>query len=158
VLGPGSLYTSVIASLLAAGTAEALASSRATRVLVVNLFTQPGETDDHDAADHVRAVQEHLGPIVDVALVHQRPFPARLVAAYAARGARPVSCSREAGAALGVDSWTADVVARGQKARHDAPKLGRALLALAGAAGARQESLTRRRAPAWRAPGPGPPR
>jgi uncharacterized cofD-like protein len=129
VFGPGSLYTSVIASLLGEGMAAALAACRGWRVLVVNLFTQPGETDGYDACDHVRALQQHFGPVVDAAVVHARPLPPRMVAAYASRGARVVAYSRDALARLGVTTFEADLLAASSatRARHDPAKLGRAL-------------------------------
>lgn len=130
VLGPGSLYSSVIASLLGRGMAEALRASRALRVMVVNLFTEPGESDGHDVADHVRAVLDHAGPVVDVALVHGKPLPRALVRRYAARGARPVALAREALAGLGTALWMADLLAPGGMARHDPAKLAGALLDL----------------------------
>ncbi|RUA15739.1 MAG: hypothetical protein DSY55_05670 [Clostridia bacterium] len=61
VAGPGSLYTSVIPNLLVPGIAEALRASRALKVYVCNIATQPGETDGYDVADHVRALAEHAG-------------------------------------------------------------------------------------------------
>ncbi len=131
VLGPGSLYSSILASLLAGGMAEALRETAATRVLVVNLFTQPGETDGYTAADHVRAVTRHLGDVVDVALVQRPPLPAELVAAQAARGARPVALDREALEALGAVARTADLLAPGGVPRHDPQKVARALLDIA---------------------------
>jgi len=129
VFGPGSLYTSVIASLLGAGMEAALEACRGWRVLVVNLFTQPGETDGHDAADHVRALQRHFGPVVDAALIHSRPLPRRMVAAYAAQGARVVRCDRAALASLGVRIIEADLLddSNPVRARHDPRKLGKAL-------------------------------
>ncbi len=130
VLGPGSLYSSIIAGLLPVGTAQALAACRGRRVLVVNLFTQPGETDGYDAADHVRAIRQHVGPVVDAALVHGRPLPERLVSAYAAEGARPVRCDPEALAGLGVATLRADLIAPGEKARHDPRMLAEALLGI----------------------------
>ena len=91
VLGPGSLYSSVLAEPARGGDgAEALSGPRATRVRVANLFTQPGETDGYDVADHVCAIQRHLGDVVDVVLLHERPLPAEMVAHEAARGSRPV--------------------------------------------------------------------
>jgi len=127
VLGPGSLYTSVIASLLSGEMAAALASCRGWRVLVLNLFTQPGETDGYDAADHVRAIQRHFGPVVDAVLVHARPLPQRVACSYACKGAEPVSCDRDALAALGATTFAADLLAPGPRARHDAGRLGKAL-------------------------------
>jgi uncharacterized cofD-like protein len=132
VLGPGSLYSSVVATLLCEGIGEALAASPAERVLVVNLFTEPGETDGYAASDHVRAVEHHLGRVVDAVLVHARPLPAPLVEAYAARGSRPVTVDGEGLRALGVDVFEADLLAAGGSARHDPARLAAALLELAG--------------------------
>ncbi len=131
VLGPGSLYSSVIASLLVGGMAQALEACCGARVLVVNFFTQPGETDGYDAADHVRAVERHAGRVVDAALIHGLALPKRLTEAYAERGARPVAVDRRALAALGVVPVRADLLAPGGVARHDPAKLARVLLDLA---------------------------
>jgi uncharacterized cofD-like protein len=130
VLGPGSLYSSVLAGLLVPGIPDALRCTGATRVLVVNLFTQAGETDGYDAADHVRAVQRHLGDVVDVALAHRPPLPAEVVAAYAAEGAEPVRVEREAIDAAGAVPVITDLVSQGERGRHDPAKLSRALLAI----------------------------
>lgn len=131
VLGPGSLYSSVLASLLARGIPEALRATSATRVLAVNLFTQPGETDGYGAADHVRAVLRHLGDVVDVALVHRLPVPASAAEAYAARGSAPVAVDRAEIEALGVVPYVADLLAPCDLGRHHPQKLARALLAIA---------------------------
>jgi uncharacterized cofD-like protein len=61
VLGPGSLYTSVLPNLLVAGVADAIRRSAAIKILVCNLMTQPGETDRFSASDHLRAVEIYLG-------------------------------------------------------------------------------------------------
>jgi uncharacterized cofD-like protein len=131
VLGPGSLYSSVLASLLARGVREALRTTSATRVLVVNLFTEAGETDGYAAADHVRAVQRHLGDVVDVALVHRPPVPAALAEAHASEGGRPVEVDRDELERLGVATRAADLLAPGGVGRHEPQKLALALLALA---------------------------
>ena len=59
ILGPGSLYTSIIPNLLVRGVAHAIRRSRAKCVYIANLMTQPGETDGYSVADHVRAIYEH---------------------------------------------------------------------------------------------------
>jgi uncharacterized cofD-like protein len=127
VLGPGSLYSSVIAPLLAAGMADALRRCRGTRVLAVNLSTEPGETDGYTAADHVRAVQRHVGRVVDVAVIHRgssrRWWPED--------AARPVTVDPERIAELGVVPFAADVVEAGDPPRHDARKLAAVLLGFA---------------------------
>ncbi|HEU4383095.1 MAG TPA: gluconeogenesis factor YvcK family protein [Anaeromyxobacteraceae bacterium] len=130
VLGPGSLYSSVIACLLGDGMAEALRRSSALKVMVVNLFTQPGETDGYDAAEHVRAVVQHAGPVVDLALGNDAPLPPPMLERYAAEGARPVAFDREALNDLGVGALTANLLAPGDLARHDPGKLGEVLLEL----------------------------
>jgi len=138
VLGPGSLYSSVIASALAGGLREALRATSAVRVLVVNLFTQPGESDGHDAAAHVRAVRRHLGDVLDAALVHRGAVPPAARAAYAARGQEPVAVDRAAIEAEGVVPFQADLLGQGPEGdpcRHDPVKLARALLALSRARG-----------------------
>jgi uncharacterized cofD-like protein len=131
VLGPGSLYSSVLASVVPRGLPEALRATAATRVLVVNLVTQPGETDGYTAADHVRAVQRHLGDVVDVALLQRGPLPAELVAAHAAQGSTPVEIDRAEVEALGAVPVVLDLLAPGHVARHDPNKLARALLGIA---------------------------
>ena len=131
VLGPGSLYSSVLASVAGRGMREALRDTAATRVLVVNLVTQPGETDGYRASDHVRAARDHLGDAIDVALVHRGPLPPALVAAHAREGARPVEVDRADVEALGAVPVVTDLLAPGPAARHDPTKLARALLAIA---------------------------
>ncbi|MGZ3460989.1 MAG: gluconeogenesis factor YvcK family protein, partial [Archangium sp.] len=75
-IGPGSLYSSVMPNLLVDGVAQALCETRALKVMVANLMTQPGETDGMDCLDHVRAVRDHVGPVVDVVLVNcAKPSP-----------------------------------------------------------------------------------
>jgi uncharacterized cofD-like protein len=125
VFGPGSLYSSVVAPLLAGGMAEALRRCRGTRVLAVNLLTEPGETDGYTAADHVRAVQRHAGGVVDVALVHARP------PRPPPGGARPVVLDQAAVTELGVMPFAADLVEAEDPARHDPAKLARVLLGFA---------------------------
>jgi uncharacterized cofD-like protein len=65
-MGPGSVFTSVIPNLLVREIAAAVASSKALKVYVCNVMTQPGETDGFAASDHVKAIQEH---------VHQHELP-----------------------------------------------------------------------------------
>src|SRR5919197_1480772 len=72
VLGPGSLYTSVLPNLLVEGIAQAVQASRALKVYVCNVATECGETDHFGVADHVQALYRHLGPgLIDVVLVNR---------------------------------------------------------------------------------------
>ncbi|MDP8952079.1 MAG: YvcK family protein, partial [Actinomycetota bacterium] len=90
VLSSGSLFTSTIPSLLGGGVREALASFPGPILYVANVMTQPGETDGYAVSDHLRAIAEHVGPIVTDVLVHAGPLSTELVERYAAEGAAPV--------------------------------------------------------------------
>jgi uncharacterized cofD-like protein len=129
-LGPGSLYSSVLPNLLVEGVAEALRTTRARRVLVANLMTEPGETGGMGAVDHVQAVLEHAGPVVDVALLNSEPLDATRLRRYARSGAEPVSTDLERIRSLGVVPVEADLLKSGLRLRHDARKLGKALLSV----------------------------
>ncbi|HEY8449861.1 MAG TPA: gluconeogenesis factor YvcK family protein [Bacillota bacterium] len=131
VIGPGSLYTSVLPNLLIPALAEGVRKSRALKVYVVNVMTQPGETDGFSAADHVRALLDHAGPgIVQYALVNTGGAGEARVAAYRAQGALPVRADLGAIRHLGVVPVAADVIADGDLVRHDPERLATALLRL----------------------------
>jgi uncharacterized cofD-like protein len=119
VLGPGSLFTSVLAAVLVPGIAAAV--QRAPRVaLVLNVAQQIGETAGLDAAGHVRALLEHVpGLRLDAVLAHDGAAPGV---------ARPVSIDEKALIALRAPLVRADLVAGG--ARHDSQKLAAALKGL----------------------------
>ncbi len=129
VLGPGSLYTSVLPNLLVDGIDEAIRWSRGTTVYVCNVATQHGETDHFDVADHVQEVVRYLGDgELDYALVNSNPAPATAirpewqVEAIAYNGADRTA---------GVEIIARDVVNDLNPLRHDPEKLARELLALA---------------------------
>ena len=91
MLGPGSLYTSVIPNLLIPEVRRALKETRAWVVYVCNVMTQPGETDGYTAADHLDALYRHgMSGLVDVVLVNETPVSPELLASYERFGARPV--------------------------------------------------------------------
>jgi uncharacterized cofD-like protein len=129
VIGPVRLYTSLIPVLLVRGVAEAIARSGARVVLVMNLMTEPGETDGMTAADHVRAIWRHAPelPIHDV-LLEATPISGRLLWAYAACGARPVAADLAALRNLGCRPVRRQIVTDGDKIRHDPRRLADAVL------------------------------
>jgi len=102
VLGPGSLYTSVIPSFLPKPLLEAMAKAKAPLVYVVNLMTEPGETDGYTAYDHYKAIAYHLGRRPEVVLVHTAPIPEEVQRRYAAEGRFPVAFDPRPFAADGV--------------------------------------------------------
>jgi uncharacterized cofD-like protein len=140
VLGPGSLYTSLIPVLLVRDLGEAIRRSGARVVLVMNLTTEPGETDGYTAADHVLAIRRHAPdvPIHDV-LLNSTAIPDDLVQAYVSAHADLVAPDIELLRALGHRPITRDLLGTGPKIRHDARKLGTALVHLARRVRARQD-------------------
>ncbi|MBU2603913.1 MAG: uridine diphosphate-N-acetylglucosamine-binding protein YvcK [Actinobacteria bacterium] len=100
VLGPGSLFTSVVPNLLAGGLIEALAAADAPIVYVANVMTQPGETAAFSGPDHLRALIGHLGRgVLDAVLVNSTPVPTGLLERYDEEGAEPLRWPEPTGAA-----------------------------------------------------------
>lgn len=130
LLGPGSLYTSVMPNLLVEGISEAIRRSRALRLYVMNLMTQDGETEGYSAAGHVRALFDHGGEgLFDHCLVNDLPIPAEMLPSYAAEGAHPIVTDEDALAEMGVRVHRAPV-ARWERGliRHDSDALARAVM------------------------------
>jgi uncharacterized cofD-like protein len=127
ILSPGSLFTSTIPALLGAGTREALASFAGPVVYAANVMTQPGETVGFALSDHLRALAEHVGPVVTDVLVHSGELPEELVARYEAEGAAPVEVDRGEVARFGVRLHESMLLAEdcGSEAgaRHDPERL-----------------------------------
>jgi len=132
VLGPGSLYTSVIPNLLVPEVREAIVKTRAWVVYVCNVMTEPGETDGYTAADHLAALHRHgLSGHIDAILVNEAPVSAALAANYERLGAGPVPVDEERLRSLGARVVHAPVVAESDVVRHDSGSLAQVLLRLA---------------------------
>jgi uncharacterized cofD-like protein len=133
VVGPGSLYTSVLPNLLVDGVASTIRGARAVRIYVANLMTEPGETDDYSLDDHLRAIRAHVGcDLFDFVLVNRRPAADAAVRMYAERGSQPVAVDRlltHGGHAQVVECDLA-TEQRGAKIRHHPGSLARAIRAL----------------------------
>jgi uncharacterized cofD-like protein len=129
LLGPGSLYTSIVPNLLIPVIARALAETRAPIALVLNLMTQPGETDGLGGRAHVEAIADHLGPgILDAVLLHEGAIDEPRLAPYRAEGAETVTMSDATCRDLGVVPVRADLVSSQGLVRHDPDKLARAVV------------------------------
>ena len=128
LLGPGSLYTSILPNLLIPGIREAIRRSKAPVVLVLNLMTEPGETDGMDGVAHLDAIESHVGPgLIDaVAASTGRPSDERL-SVYAEKGARPVRVDLDALAARGVRVLERDLLTESDLIRHE-PRVVRDLV------------------------------
>jgi uncharacterized cofD-like protein len=129
LVGPGSLFTSILPVLLVSGVADAIRACPGERVLVANLMTQPGETLGMSLRDHLDALDRHIGPdLVRHVLVHDRPLDPDRLAPYVTRGSVPVPTDSLDGRSERVIS--ASLVTGSGKIRHDPGRVARALLAL----------------------------
>lgn len=130
VMGPGSLYTSIIPNLLVDRIPEAIENARAVKVYVCNVMTQPGETENYTVADHIEAIYKHTGRrLIDYCLVNTGPIEPSLLARYKEEGAAPVELDLARTRRLGVKVIERDLVGiHNGYVRHDPDKLARAIL------------------------------
>lgn len=128
VLGPGSLYTSIIPNFLVDGVSEALQRARGLRVYVMNIMTQDGETDGYTGDDHVRAILEHAGSIIDVCVANSTAVKEDFLKPYLDEGVEQIRLQKERIEALGIAVREFDLCTDGRYIRHNPDKLARALL------------------------------
>ncbi|MDF9408180.1 MAG: Gluconeogenesis factor [Pelotomaculum sp. PtaB.Bin013] len=130
VLGPGSLYTSIIPNLLVKGIPEALARSSAIKIYVCNVMTQPGETDDYTGSEHLRAIIAHAGKFLDYVLLNTGQIPARLRVRYRHDGASPVLADLEKIEEMGVTAVGENLIHEIDVVRHHPDELAQVILRL----------------------------
>src|SRR5581483_2156794 len=109
LIGPGSLYTSVLPNLLIKPITEAIRRAKALRVYVCNVMTQPGETDGYTAQEHLSAIIEHAGLVVDVMVLNGRKPSESILAAYKNQKQDPVQFDTGAIRELGVTPFFGDI-------------------------------------------------
>ena len=123
IVGPGSLYTSLLPNLLVRDLLAAIHASRAIKIFVCNIATQTGETDEYSCYDHVRALEAHIGEdLFDVVLCnenHSAPLPA---------GTEWVRADQKT--MTDARAYCADLLDEEHPWRHDSEKLGQVLLNL----------------------------
>lgn len=141
VLGPGSLYTSIIPNLLVKGIPEALARTRAIKIYVCNVMTQPGETGGYTVSAHLRAIQEHAGELIDYAVVNTGQVPYRLRARYRQEGAEPVVADFDEIEKLGITAVGEDLVHQTEVVRHHPDKLAQSVVQITLAAKGQYEKV-----------------
>ncbi len=131
VMGPGSLYTSIIPNLLVPGVAEHINSSDAKVVYICNVMTQPGETDGFSAVDHVNAILEKT-PLkrVDIVVVNSRRASRSLMERYESRGQYWVAPTVKKIKDLGIRVLSADMLMQSDLLRHNPSLLAAILIAL----------------------------
>ncbi|HRA49343.1 MAG TPA: 2-phospho-L-lactate transferase CofD family protein, partial [Thermomicrobiales bacterium] len=130
VLGPGSLYTSVLPNLYVDGVIEAIRWSKCPVVYVCNVATQPGETDHFGAADHIRAVMDALGPgVLSHAVINSNRAPAQAIKPE--WNIQAVIDENLGDIGETIDIVAKDLVSDSNPLRHDPQKLTDALLDIA---------------------------
>lgn len=130
ILGPGSVYSSLLPNLLIPGMAKAVAESTAIKFFICNVMTQPGESDQFSAARHLQVVVEHLpveNPFKYAIVNMQRPSD-EVLASYAENGQQFVEPDLDRLVALGTTPVTDTLLAEAHLARHAPDKLARCLL------------------------------
>ncbi|MBP9854219.1 MAG: uridine diphosphate-N-acetylglucosamine-binding protein YvcK [Candidatus Omnitrophica bacterium] len=131
ILGPGSLYTSVIPNLLINGMSDAIVKSHAFKIYICNVMTQHGETDYFTASDHAKAILDHSIPgIIDACLINDAKAPENALERYKEQHAYPVLADIEKIKALGIKVEATDLLGVTDYVRHDSKKLNKALIKL----------------------------
>lgn len=129
LLGPGSLYTSILPNLLIPEIAAAIANSKAPRVYVANLMTQPGETAGYALGDHLRAIQKHVPRrVIDWVVANRQPVSPDVARRYRAQGAEPVAIDLPALQKLGFRVILDNLLEEHGVLRHHTRRLSRLLL------------------------------
>lgn len=131
VLGPGSLYTSVLPNLLVEGLRDKIRTVKAPCVYVCNVMTEKGETDDYRVSDHLKAILDHCGPnFVDAVLANKGEVAATSLERYVKEEAVPVIPDPKEVERLGAQYFEAPLVKEGDVVRHDSDRLAKELIRL----------------------------
>ena len=136
VLGPGSLYTSLLPNLLVPEIVDALLQSNAPKIYISNLMTQPGETDGLDVYQHIKSIEKQLSNFgvntrIFNAILSQIQFEkSPLIDYYESRGAEPVKCNKEQLLSEGYYVLQAPLYSKRitPTLRHDPRRLARAVM------------------------------
>ncbi len=143
VLGPGSLYTSIMPNLLVDRVGREIEASNAVKIYVCNVMTQPGETDGYTASAHVRALLAGAGAhVCEVAVVNDE-LPRKLREEYAEEGQFPVQVDEDELRKLGVRVVRANVISETETVRHDSDRLAAVVATIIDEAVAERASYVR---------------
>jgi uncharacterized cofD-like protein len=133
IVGPGSLYTSILPVLLVGGVSPTICGIRATRIYVANLMTEPGETDDFSLEEHLDVIEQHVGArLFDYVLVNSGAIAPDSLTRYARDCAKPVARAEVGETYQGARIVTRELAwhVENGKVRHDPQPLGRAIAEL----------------------------
>ncbi|MDJ0714531.1 MAG: YvcK family protein [Prochloraceae cyanobacterium] len=132
IIGPGSLYTSIVPNLLVPEIRSAIAKTQAPRIYVCNIMTQPGETQGYSVSDHIRSLDRICGlRLFDAVLVNRKSFSSNSLLRYAKENSHPVFLDRSDVSQLGRRIVAANVIHEDEDTgyvRHDSQRLAKVLL------------------------------
>jgi uncharacterized cofD-like protein len=143
VLGPGSLFTSILPNFLIDRITQEVARARGVKIYVCNVMTQPGETENMTAADHVEALFENAGERVCDYVIVNVEAPSKLRETYAEEGQIAVTPDIERIEAMGLTTVKSDMLSEVEKVRHDPDRLGEAVLGVIDRAVAERATFVR---------------
>lgn len=134
VIGPGSLYTSILPNLLVPGLGEEVCKAEAKKVYICNLMTQAGETQGFTASNHVEALYSHMNcPFIDIALVNNEEVPAHIESRYKEEMAQPVIYDIDRLLSLGLEVIPDEIISfENGFIRHDTEKVANIIYSLLG--------------------------
>jgi uncharacterized cofD-like protein len=131
IIGPGSIYTSIMPNLLVEGIVDALTESLGIKLYVCNVMTQPGESDSFKASDHLKAIFKQIKPLfIDYVVINNVMPSPKLLEKYKANGAYPVEADVKDLEKLGVKVVTGDLISETDLVRHDSKKLAELIVKL----------------------------
>ncbi|MFA5356464.1 MAG: YvcK family protein [Candidatus Omnitrophota bacterium] len=129
ILGPGSLYTSIMPNLLIKEITDAIVASAAIKIYVCNAMTQPGETDGYSASDHIKALTQHSHPrILDYCILNTGEISKDALKRYAQDDSYPVMNDTKKIEKMGYRTIEDDIIIAMDVVRHDASKLARVIM------------------------------
>lgn len=131
IIGPGSVYTSIMPNLLVGGIVEALNEAQGVKIFVCNVMTQPGESDAFKASDHLKTVLKQIKlPIIDFVVINNAVPNPKLLERYKNEGAYPVEADVEEVRKLGMKPVTGNLISETDLVRHDPKKLAELIIKL----------------------------
>ena len=129
VMGPGSLYTSILPNLLIKDIREKIVESDALKIFVINIMTQPGETDHYSACDHLEALISHTDPrIADICFVSTQTIPKSILARYKDSSSFPIHMDTARIKSKGYEVLGGELLKVDGQVRHDPEKLAKQML------------------------------
>lgn len=131
VLGPGSLYTSIMPNLCVPDIVQAVRISKAPKIYICNVMTQPGETDDYTVSDHIRAINRQAGgKVIDFVIANNGDVDPAVLQRYVAHGSHPVMIDKKEVSQTGATLILSDLINKENSATHDTKKLANVLFDL----------------------------